>query len=257
MNSAFKSDPTISILPLEFLEGLRLRLCVHIFPYSSSTLTYICPCGFNFNKNPYHSLGCSQFSLFRDKRHELIKRSLSSFIKSCLPSSNVTEEQLLNPYKRQDYNSSHEDLRCDIFVNDNCDIHFIDVTCNFPGTKTAIDNRSHEIPLAAANKGIKDKELKYSRYLSPAAYSRFKPFSIETTGAFSASAVAYLDKICGFTSPNKPFNPSLLCFKKKFLDQVSRILVKCNAEIVLKSRSSVKSSSLNQSDGFTLASLDI
>jgi hypothetical protein len=140
-------------------------------------------------------------------------------------------------------------------VDNNSDIHFLDITCVNPASKTALSYKSDKIRLTGASNADKVKNSKYKKFLTSDAFSRFKPFSLEITGAFSSISSSYIDSLCGFGSPNRPFDPNLQLLRKSFFSNTSRILVKCNALIIRKCRSSACESSYpsSQSSSRSLA----
>jgi hypothetical protein len=208
----------------EFVECLRLRLFIPTFVSITPTNCNVRSCNnCEISNSPFHALTCKGNSYWTNFRHDGIKNLLIPLIKKCRPLATVLPEKVVG------INPDGSAVRTDILISEGSKVQHIDVTVKSPTSTAALSKKSYETSLIAAKLG---EDLKRKTYGSlPAAIKNsLIPFSLEATGGFGPSALKFLKDLT-----SSQLNPNLSYY---FLCNVSRIIAKTQARMIMNSRSS-------------------
>lgn len=210
--SAFPVSARSVLADAHFTTALRMH--VGLSPVSDMPLC--CVCGVSLSDDPYHLLRCNKFrGNLVYKRHNQIAQVVRDFARAA--GAGVSREQVLEDGKR-----------IDLMVHTAGGTDMVDVSIRDPSAP-ALVARAVVDGGAASEKARIDKERVYGAEAKRLGCN-LVTFAIDTTGALSSQARAFVEKLCRvYESQEELPDPS---FRSRFLMELSAVVHRGNAECV-------------------------
>jgi hypothetical protein len=179
LNAVFRTGRYVHHLAmseLEFHDALLMRLLLPAAPVSPTAAKY-CHCSFRAHLPSDHShfLDCADHRFFLDKRHNMIRDTVHSWLAKRLPACEVSKEV---PYGAPERYGRRADV---MIVQPTGERMWIDfAVCNPAAPTYRRENHSASAPLGAARRIAAQKYDLYRPYLDQ--HTRTVPFVMEATG---------------------------------------------------------------------------
>ena len=229
LHSACSSVPGLRVDAKDFLEALRLRLLLPIHDDVHPVHRRCQTC----NKESavdLHGLACTQASIMRKGRHDLIRDALHRYIRSVSPDAVVVKESPIT-----DPLPESPQLVADLFVQKGNRSYYVDVTVTNPFTDSVTRRGIVQAAKFFSRDAETKKKGKYSRSYGARMASGCIPFAIESTGRLGEEAEKFLKEISsldGRPNTDPKVEEARLFFKRR----LAAILVTGNGMMIRRSR---------------------
>ena len=221
--------PGLRVDAKDFLEALRLRLLLPVHEDVHPIHRRCRSCNKESTVD-LHGLACTQASIVRKGRHDLIRDALQRYIRTVSPEAVIIKESSIS-----DPLPESPQLVADLFAQKGNLSYYVDVTVVNPFSDSVTRRGIVQVAKFFAKDAETKKKGKYSRSYGARIASGFIPFALESTGRLGDEADKFLKEISfidGRPNPDPKVEEARLFFKGR----LATILVTGNGMMIRRSR---------------------
>lgn len=222
---ACPTDAGLRISNDDMVSSLRLWLRLPMLPVFDAPAGLVCFCKADVVLSEEHLLNCNGEAA-RDVRHNTMALVFQEMLQAA-----VQRPVLLEPRASTHATDHHRfDISVAAFDASSRNLK-LDVTIRNPLARHMVV-RASASPLAAANDAVKDKLVKYAKYLTPSDW--FLPLALESFGAVHGNVFTLISTCARRVGNLPPDSSSFLApsFSTYWLQRISCALVRENARLV-------------------------